>query len=321
MNDNQLLRKNFESELLSDDVVDYFLSKTKEEVEQKYGEKVSRMIGFEQKNMHHCYDLWGHTLHTVESIDTTFLNEEQTIKLKVAAFFHDIGKPDVVGYNPRTKQQNFYNHAVHSVTIAKPILEKLGYNVEEIEQICFYILHHDDFISYKLSLALNQKTHVFLREVNVNSVAEIVTQNQYNFDKLGYPIYLPTHTENEEINEINNNINNDNKLKIRYVCFALNNGGISPKFTNFKGEPIKVNIDLNEVKSKMRSGEYAAHYIPSLEDYKLLLELCKADAKAQSEVVLQDGIEVDSRKRKLETFAKIEQVLFESYKMVEERDN
>ena len=86
------------------------------------------MVGFEQKNAHHCYDLWQHTLHTVASIDVNGLTEEQAKKLKVAAFFHDIGKPDVVGFNPRTNQQNFINHAMHSVDIATHMLEKLGYS-------------------------------------------------------------------------------------------------------------------------------------------------------------------------------------------------
>ena len=86
------IRQKFEESLLRDDVVEYYLSKTPEELEAELGIEVSRMVGFEQKNMHHCYDLYGHTLHTVEAVDTTGLTEEQAKKLKVAAFFHDIGK-------------------------------------------------------------------------------------------------------------------------------------------------------------------------------------------------------------------------------------
>jgi len=317
MNDKQLLRKQFENDLLRSDVVNYFLSKSKEEIYHEYGEKVSRMIGFEQKNMHHCYNLWEHTLRTVEAINESKLTIDQAKKLKVAAFFHDIGKPDVVGFNPRTKQQNFYNHAVHSIKIAKPILETLGYNEEEMKQIGFYIAHHDDFLNYKEFLTPNQKSHVFLREVTPTTVAEIVIQNKYDFEKLGYPIYLPTNTENEDINKRNNDINNVNKTKIRYICSALNNEGIDPKFKNYKGEPINVVVNLDEVKEKINSGEYDADYIPDLEDYKLLLEICKADAKAQSEVVLQEGKVIDSRKRKITTLNKIGEVMSKAYQIAE----
>lgn len=315
------IRQKFEESLLRDDVVEYYLSKTPSELEAEFGPEVARMVGFEQKNMHHCYDLWGHTLHTVEAVDTTGLTEEQAKKLKIAAFFHDIGKPDVTGFNPKTEQQTFYNHAVHSVDISKSILERLGYSENEINQIGFFIGHHDDFINYKPSLDSKQKGHAFFREINPSTVSEIVTQNKYDFDKLGFESYLPTRTESEETNKKNNAINNENKLKIRYICSTLNNNGVEPVFKDFRGNPINISVDMEDVQSKIFSGEYDAQYIPSLEDYQLLLELCKADARAQSEEVKdKSGNIVDSRKRKLETMEKIGQVMPEAYKNVEDRD-
>lgn len=322
-------RKIFENDLLRDDVVEYFSSKTTEELEKEYGPEVSRMVGYEQKNMHHCYDLWKHTLHTVESIDTTGLTEEQAKKLKVAAFFHDIGKPDVVGFNPRTKQQNFYNHAIHSVDIATPILTRLGYSEEEIAQIGFFIGHHDDFINYKNNLPQKDKSHAFFREVNPGTVGEILVQNKYDFDKLGYPSYLPTRTGNKEVDDRNSATNNANKLKIRHICYALNNDGTAPKFMDFKGQPINISVDMDDVQSKVFSGEFDASYVPSLEDYQLLLELCKADARAQQEEVKQtikgkDGknkeIIVDTRERKVQTMEQIGQVMSQAYKEIENRD-
>ena len=44
----------------------------------------------------------------------------------------------------------FYGHAKCSDEIARVILHQMGYVSDEIEQICFYISHHDDFISYVL---------------------------------------------------------------------------------------------------------------------------------------------------------------------------
>ncbi len=44
----------------------------------------------------------------------------------------------------------FYGHAQKSVEIANSLLNRLGYMSHEIEQILFYIGHHDDFISWIL---------------------------------------------------------------------------------------------------------------------------------------------------------------------------
>jgi hypothetical protein len=44
----------------------------------------------------------------------------------------------------------FYGHAKKSAEIAGLILSELGYAPCEIEKICFFIGHHDDFISWVL---------------------------------------------------------------------------------------------------------------------------------------------------------------------------
>lgn len=317
--ENDSRREEFEESLLREDVVEYYLSKTPEELEEEFGTEVSRMVGFEQKNAHHCYDLWQHTLHTVASIDTTGLTEEQAKKLKVAAFFHDIGKPDVVGFNPRTNQQNFINHAVHSVDIARPVLENLGYSTEEIQQISFYIAHHDDFLNYKGKVADKDKSHVFFRETTPSAVAEIVVQNQIDWEKLGIQCYLPTHTGDESVDKRNGSINSANNIKKRYICSALVNG-VEPTFRDFKNQPIKVDVDMDDIRAKLATGEYSADYIPTEEDYRLLLEICKADARAQSEEVItvdprtKREVVTDTRDRKVSTMQNIGEVIAVAYR-------
>mgnify|MGYP004522980901 FL=1 len=312
-------RKEFEDSLLREDVEEYYLSKTPEELKSEFGVEVSRMVGFEQKNAHHCYDLWQHTLHTVASIDVNGLTEEQAKKLKVAAFFHDIGKPDVVGFNPRTNQQNFINHAMHSVDIATHMLEKLGYSKKEIQQISFYIAHHDDFLNYKGQVANKDKNHIFFRETTPSTVEEIVVQNQIDWEKLGIQCYLPTHTGNENIDKRNRSINSANNIKKRYICSSLVNE-IEPTFKDFKNQPVKANVNMDDIKAKLATGEYMAEYIPTKEDYRLLLEICKADARAQSEKVItinprtKQEVVSDTRDRKLSTIKSIEEVMDVAYR-------
>lgn len=287
-------RQRFEESLLRDDVVEYYLSKTPEELEKEFGTEVARMVGFAQNNSHHCYDLWEHTLRTVEGIKQEGLTDEQSKKLRVAAFFHDIGKPDVATFNPKTGQQVFYGHAQHSVDVAKNVLERLGYSQEEIEQLGFYIGHHDDFISYKTTLQPFMQNHEFIREINAVTVAEKVIENKYNFEAMGY-----------------------NKDEIRAIVYTLAHGK-QPDFRTKDG-PISIPVDMDEVKSKMSSREFSASYEPSLEDYQLLLQLCKADAGAQSEIAertLPNGKKVvdGSKKEKLDNMNGIESDMPMAYK-------
>lgn len=294
-NETKNIRQSFEESLLRDDVVEYYLSKTPEELEAELGPEVARMVGFEQKNSHHCYDLWEHTLRTVEGISPEGLTPEQFKKLRVAAFFHDIGKPDVSKFNEKTGQQVFYGHAMHSVEVAKPVLEHLGYSSDEIEQLSFYIGHHDDFISYKSKTAPWMKNHEFMRGIDSDTVSEKIIENQYDFKTMGY-----------------------DDDQIRYICYALGHDGQEPTFATKNG-PLDIKVDIAEVQAKIDSGKYDASYIPSEEDYKLLLELCKADAGAQSEVAMQQGREVGSKKEKLENMNNIQNSISEAFKSVIEK--
>lgn len=134
-------RNDFEESLI--DPLIFWLPKSKEEVCCLLNEKVGDMVGFNQRNPHHCYDLFAHTLYTVSEIRNT-----TPVMLRVAAFFHDIGKTVVA--MEKQGRLVFYGHAQKSSEIASIILKEMGYAVEEIKEICFYIAHHDDFISWVL---------------------------------------------------------------------------------------------------------------------------------------------------------------------------
>lgn len=114
---------------------------SKEDVKQLMGCEVAQMIKYDQNNPHHCYDLFHHTLHTAQN-----LGNISSMLLRIAAFFHDIGKPYVA--MKKSGRTVFYGHANKSVEISAPILHRLGYTQREIERICFFIKHHDDFISW-----------------------------------------------------------------------------------------------------------------------------------------------------------------------------
>ncbi len=189
-------RQRFEQALLRDDMIDYFLSKSPEEIEALFGTEVATMVGFDQNNPHHCYDLFEHTLNTVEGIDTEGLSPEDVIKLKVAAFLHDVGKPQVA-MNKGDKTV-FYNHAKKSAEMSDAILGALDYKPEEIAQIKFFIEHHDDFINFKRDDEEWNRKNKFLRGINLQNVARKIQETKedisiyggYNPSKKDYQLLL-----------------------------------------------------------------------------------------------------------------------------------
>ncbi len=60
-------------------------------------------VDFDQKNHHHCYDVYEHSLHTLCNCDPS-----DTV-LRLAAYFHDIGKPHTMTIDE--KGGHFYRHA------------------------------------------------------------------------------------------------------------------------------------------------------------------------------------------------------------------
>ena len=135
---------------------------TYEEVKNMYGPETAKMVGFDQRNPHHCYDLWNHTLHVLEG-----LGDDADPLLKTAAFFHDIGKTAVA--KEKDGRLVFYGHAAVSAKIAQPILEKYGFSEDEITTVVFFIRHHDDFISWILPEEESRhSSQVHINQKNIN---------------------------------------------------------------------------------------------------------------------------------------------------------
>lgn len=143
------------------------LQMSKQEAEQLFGEKAARMVGYDQRNPHHCYNLWEHTIHAI-----TACGREADILLKAAAFFHDIGKPEVAF--EKEGRLVYYGHAQRSAQIARNILYHLGYDENEIKEICFYIGHHDDFISWRMLGEPIDSKNKFLKQITPQNVQKYI---------------------------------------------------------------------------------------------------------------------------------------------------
>lgn len=74
----------------------YWSTASKELISLFLGKKAADMVGFDQRSPHHCYTLFEHCIHTVDHINSEANNVMTDADLlRVAAFFHDIAKPQV----------------------------------------------------------------------------------------------------------------------------------------------------------------------------------------------------------------------------------
>lgn len=284
-----ITKSEFENSLLRQDVVEYYLNMSKDEIEYKFGKKISDMVGYNQNNPHECYNLFEHTLRTVKDIPTGELSNEEIKLLKISAFLHDIGKPAVA--QEVFGKITYFGSEIESSKMAKNFLEELGYSQEDIQRICFYILHLEDFMYYKDDLPYYYDHHAFIKKISPQTIAEQMIENEYKFISIGL----------------------DN-LQIKAVCYALVRNEEWPFFEDEKGNEVKIApVDMQDLKCRLV--DIKNEYTPTLKDYKMLVKLSIANYKAQAKRSYQRGKLIATRAEKVRVAAIIEGVLPEAYKV------
>lgn len=78
------------------------------------------MVGFDQRNPHHCYDVWEHTLHALDAAAPEPL-------LRWAVLFHDMGKPECFALDGQGIG-HFMGHGVVSRRIADGAMTRLRFD-------------------------------------------------------------------------------------------------------------------------------------------------------------------------------------------------
>lgn len=93
------------------------------------------MVGFEQYNPWHCYDVWGHTVRAVESAPADTV-------LRLTMLLHDIGKPDCFILD-ENGVGHFYGHPAKSAELADKMLLRLKFDNSTRKQVVDLVFHHD----------------------------------------------------------------------------------------------------------------------------------------------------------------------------------
>jgi hypothetical protein len=116
--------------------------------------KAQLMIGFDQQNYAHQYNLWEHCLWTVINLPKDIDDD----MIYIAGLIHDIGKPDCQTYDEKDGKVNmhYYGHPARSMEITRneiiPYILSLGEQLSQDEQrrLIYYVEYHDDRVSLKI---------------------------------------------------------------------------------------------------------------------------------------------------------------------------
>ncbi len=94
------------------------------------------MVGLDQRNRHHCYDVWEHSLHALAAVPA------EDDLLRCAALLHDVGKPSCFTVD-QAGAGHFYGHPKESARLAESMLRRLKCPTEFRERAVRLVLWHD----------------------------------------------------------------------------------------------------------------------------------------------------------------------------------
>lgn len=93
------------------------------------------MVGFDQRNYHHCYDIWEHTLHAIS-------HTPNDLVLRCSALLHDVGKVKCFTVDEKGVG-HFYGHPKVSARMAEEMLRRLKCSNELRTTIVRLVEWHD----------------------------------------------------------------------------------------------------------------------------------------------------------------------------------
>lgn len=95
--------------------------------------ELAACVGVDQPGGYHKYDVFEHTIRTVDAC-------RPELRLRLAALFHDINKPQAK--RVVDDGATFYGHEVHGARTSQVVMERLRYSRELIEQVAVLVERH-----------------------------------------------------------------------------------------------------------------------------------------------------------------------------------
>lgn len=94
------------------------------------------MVGFDQRNPNHSYDVWEHTMKAMEACCY------DDLVLKFTVLFHDMGKPHTFTLDNQGIG-HFYGHCDISAGMCKKIMHRLKFDIRTAQDVAVLVEYHD----------------------------------------------------------------------------------------------------------------------------------------------------------------------------------
>ena len=136
--------------------------------------ELKKCKGFNQNNIWHPYDVYNHILHVIDKVDNN-------IVLRLAALFHDIGKPDTYSEDSNNIG-HFYGHWDKSMEIFRGFANKYKIDDQIVESVSKLIYYHDLNISKlddsDIKKLLSDFSEEELKMLYILKKADLLSQNK-----------------------------------------------------------------------------------------------------------------------------------------------
>ena len=110
--------------------------RTYPEVPGVFWPELTPLVGFQQRNCHHCYDIWEHSLHAMDAVPA------EDLILRCAMLLHDVGKPLCFTVDSNGVG-HFHGHPAQSQILADAMLRRLRCDTATRRAITQMVGWHD----------------------------------------------------------------------------------------------------------------------------------------------------------------------------------
>lgn len=120
--------------LIGEHVYSAILTMTKSKLFYHTIPEIIKCIDFKQYNKHHDKDVFNHIIHVVK-------HSPSKLEIRLAALFHDIGKPECFTLD-EDNCGHFYKHHISSSKITKNIMSRLRFDNKTIDKVSILVREH-----------------------------------------------------------------------------------------------------------------------------------------------------------------------------------
>lgn len=210
------------------------------EVFSSFIPELKDLIGFEQNNPYHAYDVFHHTVHAIEQC------ESDDLVVRLAVFFHDFGKPHSY-QDGEDGIRHFKGHGRVSADITDDVMKRLRFDDEIRNNVVELVYYHD---------AAFEARRKYIKRW-VNKIGEKQFRRLLEVRKADMKGQKPDYEEKriEKINEIERMIEEALQKQESFSCKDLAIDGNDVKQVMMLNEGKDIGYWLNEMLKRVINGE------------------------------------------------------------------